>query len=169
MGYLCIQVVGLLFIVASEAATTIHLFPAGIVSEATIKGNLINAYNRFLRGKKISFYLNGEKLIDQSTVTTDQINALNLSQSPPLSCSHWYMNQLEDDADNYILTDHNPCNGTQTVQEARQFLARNRFKKGSSIVPIGMGNQINSQWLKQTCGPCTPPLGCVRGWNWFRL
>lgn len=177
LGNLSIEMVGsIVFCVifftctcASEKYYTIHLFPGGIVPEATIKTNLINAYNRFLRGKKISFNLGGVRIIDRGLVSSEQISALKISTSGEAGCTPWHMDQLEDGTDNYILTDNNPCNATTVVKQARAYLQRNRRNSGASIVPVGMGNEISSQWLKQTCGPCSTSIGCISGWNWFRI
>ncbi len=176
MGYLGVQVVvGLLLVVSSFGKkTTIHLFPGGVVSEETIKTNLLNAYNRFFRVRQsgvLSFYLDNELVLDHiqlpSASIEDKINGLDLHRERSGDCTSWHMNNLEVDAGNYILSDLNPCNGTEVIKQAQTFLRTNR--RTSFIVPIGMGNSIHSEWLKQTCGPCTAPLGCYRGWNWFRI
>ena len=175
MGYLCLQVVGLLLVgCCFGKKTTIHLFPGGVVSEEIIKTNLLNAYNRFFRARQagvLSFYLDGVLVLDHirlpSASIEDEIRGLNLRREKSGDCTNWYMDHLEADAGNYILSDLNPCNGTDIVTQAQTFLRTNR--RTSFIVPIGMGNSIHSEWLKQTCGPCSAPLGCYRGWNWFRI
>src|SRR6188768_2406012 len=109
----------------------------------------MNAYNRYLRGRRISFYLDNVLILDHVQLpSTDDINRLNLRRERTGNCVTWHMNQLEDNAINYILTDLNPCNGTSVVKEAREFLRRNGRRSDASIVPVGMGNEIHSDWLK---------------------
>ncbi len=178
MWYVCLQLL-IVYIVSGNAInqqTTIHLFPAGVVSEETIKTNLRNAYNRYFRGRRVgrlSFYVDNVRILEHvqlpSASIIEAIDKLNLKREKSGDCVAWHLDQLEDNASNYILSDLNPCNGTGVVKQARAYLQRNGRRSDASIVPIGMGNSIHSDWLKQTCGPCSAPLGCVRGWNWFRV
>jgi len=182
MGHLCMQLVGILLICFATSGkanqqTTIHLFQGGVVPVETIKTNLRNAYTRYFKSRRIgrlSFYLDNVLIIDHvqlpSASIGDAIDKLTLKEGGRTGdCAVWYMDQLEDNASNYILSDLNPCNGTTVVKLARQFLQKNGRRSDAAIIPIGMGNSIHSNWLKQTCGPCSAPLGCVRGWNWFRV
>lgn len=176
MGIFCCQVVGLLLAIVSlsEAGNNIaiHLFPGGVVAESTIKSSLLNAFNRYFRGKKtarISFFLGSTRIIDHQLPNqefVDKIGNLTFFKKRQ-SCSQWFMDQLESGADNYILTDLNPCDPEETVNKARRFVSKNR--RTSSIYPIGMGNQIHSEWLQKTCGPCSSSIGCLKGFNWFRV
>lgn len=89
-----------------------------------------------------------------------EINRLNLNRAP-LTCVNWKLEKLVNNT--YLLTDLNPCEPIETVKKAKKFI-----KSGHEITSIGMGNQINSKWLQETCGPCGI-FGCIQGINYFNV
>ena len=168
----CFSVLWVCVILARAKITHIHLLPGGVISEELIKSNLINAYRRFLSsrsGTKIALLLDGELVIplqNPNDSIIHHINDLDLKR-PTADCVNWHIDKMVPESDNYIVTDLNPCNGTQVVSGAKHFVRTH--ERTSSIVTIGMGNKIHSDWLKQVCGPCGGTFGCMRGWNWFRV
>jgi hypothetical protein len=62
-----------------------------------------------------------------------------------------------------LVSDENPCN-TNPINEARLLKS-----EGISIVPVGIGNNVQEYWLKQVCGPCSRVFGCVSGWHYLKM
>lgn len=147
---------------AQNPPLNIALFPGGVIPEATIKTNLINAYYRFLRNRPFVLMVDGIPVIntkyDRNIV--EKINSLNLKRERQ-SCVNWFINLLN--SDTYLITDLNPCNAVETVKKAQEFI-----KSGHEITTIGMGNAIDSEWLEKACGPCGK-LGCIKGWNFISV
>lgn len=147
--------------------TLIYLISGGIVPEQTVKTNLVNAYYRYLRntGDNIVYYVNGILVLNatrshDTTTILNAINATNLSNVTKKNCVDWSLQTLNHvhDAKIYIVTDQSPC--------VFKPLASGR---GNTVASIGMGPGIAARYLEESCGPCSPFFGCLRGWNWFIL
>jgi hypothetical protein len=144
--------------------TIIFLVSGGIVPEQTVKTNLVNAYYRYLRntGDDVVYYVNGNVVLNatKSYDTKHILDAINSTHIPQRSngCVDWNMHRLSHvrNAKIYLVTDQSPC-------------VPQRYVAGNTVTSIGMGQSILPVYLQQSCGPCSPFLGCVKGWNWFTI
>ncbi len=87
------------------------------------------------------------------------IKELKLGTRSDAICIDWYIDKLEPGMNAYIVTDMSPCNGTETIKNAHEFI--------NNIVSIGMGPMIDSYWLRKTC--TCGRFGCLSGLDWFRI
>lgn len=146
--------------------TIIFLVSGGIVPEQTVKTNLVNAYYRYLRttGDDVVYYVNGNVVMNatKSYDTKRILDAINSTRllSHSDGCVEWNLQRLDHvrNAKIYLVTDQSPCVPQRYVGG-----------RGNVVTSIGMGPNISPVYLQQSCGPCSPFLGCVKGWNWFTI
>lgn len=137
-------------------AIQISLISGGREDVSKIKTNLINAYKRFLKNEKFTFFVDGVLQFTNHDNVIDKINNLDLSRTF-MTCANWKIETLVNNS--YILSDLNPCNPQETVKKAQEFI-----RKGHVITTIGMGKSISDEWLSKICGPWS-----IRGLNWFSV
>lgn len=62
-----------------------------------------------------------------------------------------------------------PCDDIDTNMRAAVAASLAMQRTGKTVIPVGIGKSIDSGHLKAIAGPCPRVVGCVAGWNFFKI